>query len=188
MNKRFIIAAVPVLVAGTLAATAPGMSQAAGGDKAVKPAAPTASAAAAAAITPCTGGAQKKAITGGHADWVVTNTTTTVPGTLQQFRGPSSGKDTVFVTLTAHHTYVGDSGDTGRVRVLLDGVDMTPTTSAGEYFYPNTNYGSLAGQYCGTIQGGGFHKVRVILDSLDDGDASTAAYLFNPMVHVEVAD
>lgn len=189
MKKRFIAAAVPVLVAGSLAATAPSSSQAAGEDGAAKPAPSVASAqAAAAVITPCTGGAQKKAITGGHADWAYTDSTITVPGTLQQFRGPKHGKDTVFVTLTAHHTYISDNGDYARVRVLLDGVDMTPTTSANEYVYAEGNYGSLAGQYCGKIQGGGFHKVRVILDSFDDGDGSDSAYLFNPMVHVEVAD
>jgi len=191
MKKRFIAAAVPVLVAGSLAATAPSTSQAAGGGRAAKPAPPVASAqaSAATAVTPCTGGAQKKAMTGGHADWIWTDSTTTVPGTLQQFRGPQQGKDTVFVTLTAHHTYIGDNGDYARVRVLLDGVDMTPTTSAPEYLYADGNYGSLAGQYCGKVQGGGFHKVRVVLDSYDsDGDGYDGAYLYNPMVHVEVAN
>ncbi len=38
------------------------------------------------------------------------------------------------------------------------------------------------------MQGGGFHEVRVILESQNDGDGSDHAYLYNPMVHVEVAD
>ncbi len=187
MKKRFIAAAVPVLVAGSLAAAAPGMSQAADNDKAAEPAAPKASAAAAAAVTPCTGGAQKKAMTGGSSDWFQANSPATIPGTVQQFKGPNSGKDTVFVTFTAHHTYVGDNGDVGRARVLLDGVDMTPTAGGNEYFYNLTNYGSLAGQYCGKV-GPGFHKVRVVLENFDDGDASGSSYLYNPMVHVEVAN
>ena len=184
MKKRFIAAAVPVLVAGSLAAAAPGMSQAADNDdKAAQLAAPKASAVAAAEVTPCTGGAQKKAMTGGSSDWVEATSPITVPGTFQQFKGPKSGKDTVFVTLTAHHTWVANNGDMGRARVLLDGVDMTPTTGGNEYFYYDSNSGSLAGQYCAKV-GPGFHKVRVILENFGSG----SSYLHNPMVHVEVAN
>ncbi len=190
MKKRFIAAAVPVLVAGSLAAAAPSMSQAAEKDR-IRQAPPKLSAAAQAQaeVAPCTGGTQKKAITGGHADWTWTDSSITVPGGLIEFRGPASGKDTVFVTLTAPNTYVSDTNDVGRVRVLLDGVDMKPATGAAEYFYSTNNYGSFAGQYCGKVQGNGFHRVRVILESQDwDGDAFDTAYLYNPMVHVEVAD
>lgn len=187
MKKRFIAAAVPVLVAGSLAAAAPSMSQAADKDDAQTP--PKVSAKVAAAeIAPCAGGKQKKAVSTGHSGWTWTDSSATIPGGLSKFRGPSSGKDTVFVTLTAHHTFAS-TNDYARVRVLLDGVEMNPTQGNQEYFYSMTNYGSLAGQYCGKIQGGGFHRVRVILDSFDgSGDGSDTAYLNNPMVNVEVAD
>ncbi len=62
------------------------------------------------------GGKQKKALTGGHADWMSSSSATVVPGTELSFRGPEKGKDTVFVTLTAVNTYVNNSQDNGRIR------------------------------------------------------------------------
>ncbi len=187
MKKRFIAAAVPVLVAGSLAAAAPSMSQAAGDGPAAKPT-PKASAQAA-AVQPCVGGIQKRAMTGGHASYIGTNSSKTVPGTVLQFKGPKSKKDTVFVTLTAPWTVVTDNGDTGQVRVELDGIPLKPGALASEYFYSTNNYtGAFAGQYCAKVKGGGFHELRVIIEHFDDGDGSGESYLYNPMVHVEVAD
>jgi hypothetical protein len=188
MKKRFIAAAVPVLVAGSLAAAAPSISQAASADG--PQGAPKVGAKAAAAeIVPCTGGKQKKAMTGGHANWMSSTSATVVPGTELSFRGPESGKDTVFVNFTAVHTYVNSSEDNGRVRVQIDGVDLKPGNAAAEYTYAANNYvGSFAGQYCVKV-GPGWHDLRVVLESADwDGDSSDIAWLYNPMVHVEVAD
>ncbi len=186
MKKRLIAAAVPVLVAGSLAAAAPSMSQAAAERDAI--AKPSPKAAQAAQLVPCAGGKQKKAMTGGSSDYVGTSTSRTIPGTVLQFRGPKKGKDTIFVTLTAPRTYVTDSGDAGQVRVLLDGSDLKPGSLVPEYFFSANNDHAFAGQYCARIQGGGFHEIRVVVDHFDDGDASGASYLYNSMVHVEVAD
>ena len=188
MKKRFIAAAVPVLVAGSLAAAAPSMSQAAA-DKDSTPQPPQISAQAAAAeLVPCVGGKQKRAMTGGHANWFPSDSSLTVPGTQLSFRGPARGKDTVFVTFTATNTYVSDASDYGRVRVQLDGVDIKPANAAAEYFYNSNNYASFAGQYCVRV-GRGWHDLRVVLESTDwDGSGGDLAWLHNPMVHVEVAD
>jgi hypothetical protein len=189
MKKRFIAAAVPVLVAGSLAAAAPSMSQAAAGNDGPQTAPRINAKAAAAEIVPCVGGKQKKALTGGHANWMSSTSATVVPGTELSFRGPESGKDTVFVNFTAVHTYVNNSEDNGRVRVQIDGVDLKPGNAAAEYTYSANNYvGSFAGQYCVKV-GPGWHDLRVVLESADwDGDSSDTAWLYNPMVHVEVAD
>jgi hypothetical protein len=188
MKKRFIAAAVPVLVAGSLAAAAPSISQAAGADG--PQGAPKVSAKAAAAeIVPCAGGKQKKAMTGGHAGWMSSSSSTVVPGTELSFRGPENGKDTVFVTFTAVNTYVNNSGDNGRVHVQIDGVDLKPGNAAAEYTYAANNYvGSFAGQYCVKV-GPGWHDLRVVLESSDwDSSGGDLAWLYSPMVHVEVAD
>ena len=182
MNIR-LAAAVPVLLtAGVLAASAPALSQAADRPDSQQ-AEPRIRAAeqARAATTPCVGGAQKKSFTGGQADWFSTTTTTTVPGSTFQFRGPSSGKDTVHVNLSAFDTYA-ESGQYGQARVLLDGVDMAPANAAAEYFNADDNYSATAGQYCAKV-GSGRHKVRLVLTSTYGGNV----YLFNPMLHVEVA-
>lgn len=187
MNIRLTSAATVVLAAGVLAASTPTLSQAAGGS-AIRSedrhsAAPTArDAQSRAAITPCKGGVQKKAYSGGHSGWFGTNGSDVVPGANYRFKGPSSRKDAVFVSLTAFDTYT-DSGSYGRARVLLDGVEMAPADTAGEYFYNSNNNEALAGQYCGRV-GSGWHRVKVVLDSFG-GDYS---YLYNPMVHVEVAN
>lgn len=189
MKKRFIAAAVPVLVAGSLAAAAPSMSQAAAGKDGTQTAPRINAKAAAAEIVPCVGGKQKKAMTGGHANWMSSTSATVVPGTELSFRGPENGKDTVFVTFTAVHTYVNASEDNGRIRVQLDGVDLKPGNAAVERTYYANNYvGSFAGQYCVKV-GPGWHDLRVVLESTDwDNDSSDIAWLYNPMVHVEVAD
>ncbi|MGH3347840.1 MAG: hypothetical protein ACRDO4_12750 [Nocardioides sp.] len=186
MKKRFIAAAVPVLVAGSLAAAAPGMSQAADKDSAQTP--PRVSAQTAAAeLVPCAGGKQKKAMTGGHGYWFSTTSQDVVPGTNLSFNGPTRGKDTVFVTFTATNTWAIND-DYGRVRVQLDGADIKPANAGAEYFYGFNQYNSFAGQYCIKV-GRGAHNVRVLLESIDaNADGSDIAYLHNPMVHVEVAD
>lgn len=188
MKKRFIAAAVPVLVAGSLAAAAPSMSQAAAGNDGPQTAPRINAKAAAAELVPCVGGKQKKAMTGGHANWTSSTSASVVPGTELSFRGPATGKDTVFVTFTATNTYVNDSGDYGRVRVQLDGVDLKPANAAPEWFYNSNNYASFAGQYCIRV-GNGWHDLRVVLESQDwDSSGGDTAWLHNPMVHVEVAN
>ena len=186
MKKRFIAAAVPVLVAGSLAAAAPSMSQAAEKDSAQTP--PKVSAnVAAAELVPCVGGKQKKVMTGGHGYWFSTTSSDVVPGTALSFGGPRKGKDTLFVTFTASNTWA-DSADAGRVRVQVDGADIKPANAGVEYFYGSNQYTSFAGQYCVKV-GKGSHTVRVVLESIDsNADGSDIAYLHNPMVHVEVAD
>lgn len=189
MKKRLIAAAVPVLVAGSLAAAAPGTSQAAG-DREATPQAPTAAKAAqATTLQQCTGGVQKKAVSGGTSDFVGTSSSKVVPGTVVQFRGPKKASDALFVTVTAPWTFVDDNGDAAQVRVEIDGVDMKPGSLAPESVGSSNNFvSSFAGQYCAKIKGGGFHQVRLVLDHLDDGDGSGTSYLYNPMIHVEVAD
>lgn len=189
MKKRFIAAAVPVLVAGSLAAAAPSMSQAAAGTDGPQAAPKVSAKAAAAELVPCVGGKQKKALTGGHAGWMSSSSATVVPGTELSFRGPEKGKDTVFVTLTAVNTYVNSSSDNGRIHVQIDGVDLKPGNTAAEYTYAANNYvGSFAGQYCAKV-GPGWHDLRVVLGSSDwDSSGGDLAWLYNPMVHVEVAD
>lgn len=182
MNIR-LAAAVPVLLtAGVLAASAPALSQAADQPD-TQQAEPRIRAAeqARAATTPCVGGAQKKSFTGGHADWFTTTSTATVPGATFSFKGPSSGKDTVYVNLSAYDTYTA-SGEYGQARVLLDGVDLAPASVATEYFSADDNYSATAGQYCAKV-GPGNHKVRLVLSSYGGSNV----YLFNPMIHVEVA-
>lgn len=182
------IAAVPVLLAGSLAATTPSLSQAAGGDES-KQAAPRGATTVSrlAATSPCAGGAQKKAFSGGYAGWFSTSSAATVPGTVWNFRGPRRFRDTVFITVTAPNTYA-ESGDSGRVRVLLDGVDVKPGATASEYFYGTNQYSSFAGQYCVRV-GRGLHQLRVELESNDwNGSSSDTAYLSNPMLHAEVAE
>ena len=187
MKKRFIAAAVPVLVAGSLAAAAPSMSQAAGSNDGPQTAPKVGAKAAAAELVPCVGGKQKKAMTGGHAYWFSTTSSAIVPGTELSFRGPEHGKDTVFVTFTATNTWA-DTADAGQVRVQLDGVEIKPGNGGAEYFYSDNNYASFAGQYCVKV-GPGWHDLRVVLDSHDsNGSGSDIAYLHNPMVNVEVAD
>ena len=186
-----LAAAVPVLLtAGVLAAGAPALSQAADrpdtqpdnqpdnqqGEPRIR-----AAEQARAATAPCVGGAQRKSFTGGHADWFATTSTTTVPGSTFQFRGPSSGKDTVHVNLSAFDTFA-ETGQYGQARVLLDGVDMAPASAATEYFNEADNYSATAGQYCAKV-GSGNHRVRLVLTSYYGGNV----YLFNPMLHVEVA-
>lgn len=183
MKKRYLATAVPVLLAGALAAATPGLSQAAG-DRVPDRGVPKATGAKAlAATTPCAGGVQKRGWTGGYAGWVSTTTSTTVPGTLFQFQGPATKKDTVFVSLTAPETYT-TPGDSTRIRVLLDGVDMSPAAAAAEYVFNDDNYRSFAGQYCARV-GTGPHEVRLVIESSGTDNAS---YLFNPMLHVEVAE
>lgn len=183
MRIRYLATAVPLLLAGTLAATAPGTSQAAEGDGHA-PKAPTAQGAQKlATLKPCKGGAQKRAFSGGSNGWVSTESSTTVPGTVYNFRGPKRKRDTVFVTVTAPNTYT-TPGDWGRVRVLLDGTDLEPGATAGEFFYDSTNYSSFAGQYCARV-GKGWHRLEVVLESNGTDDTS---YLYNPVLHAEVAE
>lgn len=188
MRIRFIAAAVPVLVAGSLAAAAPGLSQAANDDKADRMGPPeTVSSAKLAVTDPCTGGKQKKAFSGGNSGWFSTSSSDFVPGTLYQFKGPKKKKDTVFVTVTAPGTY-SDLNDYGRVRVLLNGVDLAPSAGSSEYAYSDNNYASFAGQYCAKV-GKGNHRVRVELQAFDgNGSGTQSSYLLNPMIHVEVAE
>jgi hypothetical protein len=187
MKKRFIAAAVPVLVAGSLAAAAPSMSQAAADKDSTEQAPKVSAETAAAELVPCVGGKQKKATTGGHGYWFSTTSTDVVPGTALSFGGPNTGKDTLFVTFTASNTWAL-SDDSGRVRVQLDGADIKPANAGVEYFYGTNQYTSFAGQYCVKV-GRGSHTVRVVLESNDNNsDGSDIAYLHNPMVHVEVAD
>lgn len=184
MRIRIAAATVSVAAAATLAALGtPTLSQATDGrDPAPSQGRPqVAEGAARAATDSCTAGAQKKAYTGGHGYWFESTSSSVVPGTTFQFKGPSSGKDTVFVDLTAFEVYA-DSGEYGRARVTLDGVTMEPADVDTEYFNETDNYTGLATQYCGKV-GPGFHKVRVWLDSYN----GTSVYLYNPMVHVEVA-
>lgn len=182
MRIRYFATAVPLLLAGTLAATAPGTSQAAGNEGADPGAQRPKISAKAVATAPCKGKAQKKAFTGGYAGWLSTSSSTAVPGTEYIFKGPKKKKDTVFVTFTAPNTW-NTASDWARVRVELDGVAMEPAATSNEYFYDTTDYGSFAGQYCAKV-GKGLHKVQVHLDSFG---ASNTAYLNNPMVHVEIA-
>ncbi len=105
-----------------------------------------------------------------------------MPGSTFQFYGPGSGKDTVFVDLTAFDVYA-ESGESGRARVTLDGVDLAPSDASYEYFDSGDNYRSIAGQYCAKV-GAGLHKVRIRLESTN----GASVYLYNPMLHVEVAD
>lgn len=182
MRIRYLATAVPLLLAGALAATAPGTSQAADpSDKGA--AAPTTQSAKLAAITPCRGGKQKRALMGGSSDWISTSSTSPVPGTELLFRGPRKRRDTVFVTFTAPDTWASAS-DYGRVRVQLDGVDMKPASGAAEYFYEHANNSSFAGQYCARV-GKGLHQVEVILEA---NGASPTVYLRNPMLYAEVAE
>jgi hypothetical protein len=164
------------------------MSQAAGNDG--PQSAPKVSAKAAAAeLVPCVGGKQKKAMTGGHAGWMSSSSSTIVPGTELSFRGPEKGKDTVFVTFTAVNTYVNDPTDLGRVHIQIDGLDLKPGNTAAESIFNSNNYvASFAGQYCVKV-GPGWHDLRVVLESVDpNGSTGDVAWLYNPMVHVEVAD
>ncbi len=186
MKKRFIAAAVPVLVAGSLAAAVPSMSQAASDRGAAEP---TAQAGVAAiAVQPCVGGTQKKALTGGNSGWNSSSSAVVIDGTELSFRGPAKGKDTVFVTFTATNTFVSNAADAGRVRVQLDGADLKPANAAGEYFYAENNYASFAGQYCAKV-GNGWHDLRVVLESNDpNSSGGDISWLYNPMVHVEVAN
>ena len=186
MKKRFIAAAVPVLVAGSLAAAAPSMSQAAPNGKVDR--AEPAAGVAAAPLPPCIGGKQKKALTGGNSGWNQSTSGVVIDGTDLSFRGPAKGKDTVFVTFTATNTFVYDGGDYGRVRVQIDGADMKPANAAAEYFMASNNYASFAGQYCAKV-GNGWHDVRVVLESADwDSSGGDIAWLHNPMLNVEVAE
>jgi hypothetical protein len=189
MKKRFIAAAVPVLVAGSLAAAAPSMSQAAAGNDGPQSAPKISAKAAAAELVPCVGGKQKKAMTGGHAGWMSASSSTIVPGSELSFRGPENGKDTVFVTFTAVNTYVNDASDLGRVHIQIDGLDLKPGNASAESIYNANNYvGSFAGQYCVKV-GPGWHDLRVVLESFDpNSSGGDVAWLYNPMVHVEVAD
>ena len=186
MRIRFI-AVAPVLLAGALvAAGTPALSQATEGgaepgDQRGEPRI-RAGAAARVAVDPCVGRAQKKAYTGGHAGWFGTSGDDVVPGASFQFKGPASGKDTVFVTFTAFDTYVG-SGETAQAKVLLDGVAMAPSDAATEYISDTDNYHASTGQYCAKV-GPGNHRVKVVLDSYYGGNV----YLYNPMLHVEVAN
>jgi hypothetical protein len=187
MKKRSIAAAVPVLLAGTLAAATPSLSQASGSKAPDGAAPPTTRVSKLAATSPCTGGAQKKAFSGGYAGWFSTGSVSTVPGTVWNFTGPSKKKDTLFVTVTAPNTYA-DAGDYGRVRVLLDGIDVKPGAAAPEYFYGTTQYASFAGQYCVKV-GKGTHQLRVELESNDgNGSGSDTAHLYNAILHAEVAE
>lgn len=185
MNIR-LIAAAPVLVAGALlVAGTPALSQAS--DPADGPGTqqgePRIRAAAARVATdPCVGGAQKRAYSGGNTGWFAAGSDAIVPGASFQFQGPSSGKDTVFVTFSAFDTYA-PSGEAGQAKVLLDGVALAPSDAAIEYFYESDNYQALTGQYCAKV-GPGSHRVKVVLDSYSGSDV----YLYNPMLHVEVAD
>ena len=186
MKKRFIAAAVPVLVAGSLAAAAPSMSQAAPNGKVDR--AEPAAGVAAAPLPPCIGGKQKKALTGGNSGWNQSSSAVVIDGTDLSFRGPAKGKDTVFVTFTATNTFVSNSSDYGRVRVQIDGADMKPANAAAEYFMASNNYASFAGQYCAKV-GNGWHDVRVVLESADwDSSGGDIAWLHNPMLNVEVAE
>ncbi len=187
MNIRLTTAATTVLAAALLAASTPTLSQAAGGSASRSDdrhsAAPTArDAQSRASIDPCKGKAQKRAYSGGHSGWFTTNGSDVVPGASYRFKGPSGGKDAVFVTVTAFDTYT-EAGTSGRARVLLDGVEMAPADTSPEYFYNNNNYEALAGQYCARV-GSGWHRVKVVLAASGGG----YAYLYNPMLHVEVAD
>ena len=161
MKKRFIAAAVPVLVAGSLAAAAPSMSQAPPATTGRRPRR-SGEAARRGEVAPCTGGRRRRPSRAVTPTGSRPNSSTIVPGTLIQFRGPELGQGHRVRHAHRAHTYVSDTSDVGRVRVLLDGVDMKPATGAAEYFYSANNYGSFAGQYCGKV-GPGFHKVRVVL-------------------------
>ena len=185
MNIR-LIAAAPVLVAGALlVAGTPALSQASDGGHgpSAQQGEPRIRAAAARVATePCVGGAQKKAYSGGNAGWFWAGSDSLVPGASFQFQGPSSGKDTVFVTFTAFDTYTS-SGESGQAKVLLDGVAIAPSDAGVEYFNSSDNYHALTGQYCAKV-GPGSHRVKVVLDSY----SGTDVYVYNPMLHVEVAD
>jgi hypothetical protein len=185
MNIR-LIAAAPVLVAGALlVAGTPALSQASdpgAAPGAEKEQARIRAAAARVATDPCVGGTQKKAYSGGNTGWFGADNDSLVPGASFQFQGPSSGKDTVYVTFSAFDTYA-QSGEAGQAKVLLDGVAMAPSDTATEYFYESDNYHALTGHYCARV-GSGSHRVKVILDSA----SGTDVYLYNPMLHVEVAD
>ena len=185
MNIR-LIAAAPVLVAGALlVAGTPALSQASdpgAAPGAEKGEARIRAAAARVATDPCVGGAQKKAYSGGNTGWFWADSDSLVPGAAFQFQGPSSGKDTVYVTFTAFDTYAS-SGEAGQAKVLLDGVAMGPSDASFEYFYESDNSHGLTGHYCARV-GSGSHRVKVVLDSASGNDV----YLYNPMLHVEVAD
>lgn len=185
MNIR-LIAAAPVLVAGALlVAGTPALSQAsdpADGPTAQKGEPRIRAGAARIATDSCVGGAQKKAYSGGNTNWFWAGNDALVPGASFQFKGPSSGKDTVFVTFSAFETWA-PSGEAGQAKVLLDGVAMAPSSAAVEYFNEGDNYQAMTGQYCAKV-GPGSHRVKVVLDSYYGNDV----YLYNPMLHVEVAD
>ena len=179
-----IAAAATIAAAGTLAALGtPALSQASDGrDQTPAQSRPQHSDGARASTTPCSGGAQKKAFTGGQPSWFNTTASAVVPGTTYQFQGPASGKDTVFVDLTAYDVYA-DPSQAGQLLVTLDGNAMTPADTAGEYFYESDNFSALAGQYCAKV-GPGTHRVKVWLNSFYGG----YVYSYNTMVHVEVAN
>ena len=187
MRIRIAAATVSVAAAATLAALGtPTLSQATDGGRHPEPSQsrPQAAEAAARSTGDCVGGAQKKAFTGGQPGWYETTSAyaSTVPGTTFQFRGPSSGKDTVFVDVTAFDVYAA-SGQYGQVRVTLDGTTLTPTDAATEWFSETDNLTPYAGQFCGKV-GPGTHKVKVWLDSYYAG----STWLYNTMAHVEVAN
>jgi len=186
--KKSIALAVPALAATALVAASlsGGAVQASSADQNEKPVfAKSAKAAKAVVLSSCTGGAQKKAADRGIVGYVYAqdnNLFTNLTGSTVKFRGPNHGKDIISVNFSAG-TYL-DSGEYGRIKVLLDGIPMKPSDNVDGSWLYHTGYSDVSRNFCGKI-GKGVHTLRVQYAGYDWDGSTDYFYLYDPMLHAE---
>jgi hypothetical protein len=186
--KKSMVIAAPVLASAAIVAAGLGVSTQADASG-HKYAGPALASHKSDSTTKCDAGVQKRTFNRGVSGWIYAGSDsgpTIMPGSIIRVHGPQSGKDVLSVNLSAA-SYL-DSGSTGRVKVLLDGVPMAPADlNTGSLSY-NAGYSTFAQNYCRKI-GPGAHNMRVVISDDDGGNAGNYYWeLSDPMVHVEQSD
>ena len=178
MKKQLIATGTLVLAASALAWTAGGAN--ASGDhenaqgRSTRPS-------AARTVIACDGGHQinmrSRIVT---SPFTFTETATpdedrALPGAGLSFAGPSSGKDTVLVTVSGETQVTGgDANDWMGLEVKLDGVNINPYTAVGDVlaFTGEPSWNLNSGQFCAKVRPGN-HRFQVFTNLHDSGSNHT---------------
>ena len=177
MKKQLIATGTLVLAASALAWTAGGAN--ASGDHENAQGRSTRSTTAARGVTPtvisCDGGHQinmrSRIVTSPFtfAETATPDEDRALPGAGLSLVGPSSGKDTILVTVSGETQVTGgDANDWMGLEVKLDGVNINPYTAVGDVlaFTGEPSWNLNSGQFCVKV-GPGRHRLQAYVNLHD---------------------
>ncbi|RYP88753.1 hypothetical protein EKO23_02420 [Nocardioides guangzhouensis] len=181
MKKKLIATGALVLAVSGTAYAAAGGANASGDQKNAQGRSTAAARAASPSVIACDGGrhlSMKSRIV--NSPFTFSETATpdedrALPGGSLTVTGPTSGKDTVLVTVSGETQITGGTAtDWMGLEVKLDGVNINPFTAAGDVlaFTGEPSWNLNSGQFCAKV-GPGRHTVRVYVNLHDDGANST---------------